>query len=639
LDFRIYPKRGMADPNASADVQLYDSVLRCFRKHHVEGDDSMDWKIFCEVLHTLDPTCTESQLEILRHRFIQEKSQPPEASSTVKEVKPGIRLEAALSWILKPQSEIKRSSLKKQRTNEFDEIEALRVRTASGAVILTLDLSSMDRSVMQLRQQVGEKLGRCVDEVKLIAFDRQLEDGEVCQDLVSKSDCLEVMVITQEIPQLDGGIPVLEQLDVLKQMIMTSSLEYQIDAATHLRKVLSVEVNPPIDQILELGVAPRLLELSQQMATPQLQFETLWAVLNIVSGNGRQTQAMVDLNAVPILLQILRESPAEDVKDQAVWAIGNIAGDSQPHRDLCIANDGVSAVLSVLQTCTKAAPLRNAMWTVSNFFRGTPKPNLDDLRPALPEICRHLRESRDQEILTDALWSLSYISDGPNNYIQAVIDTNVVPRVVELLSHESTSVGTPALRTVGNLVTGDDTQTDTVLNCNPFGAVMFLMSSTKMKIRKECCWLLSNICAGPLYQVQQIRDHGFFERFTVMARDEEMAVRKEAAFAIANASERTEVINDLLKAGCMTVMHELLDSHDNKLQDLCLTFIINLRKGLDDMPPSYRSDFLETFRLEDLKELLAAATAEGTRIKAADLIREMEEAELEESKAPAFAFP
>ena len=37
-----------------------------------------------------------------------------------------------------------------------------------------------------------------------------------------------------------------------------------------------VEVNPPIDQILELGVAPRLLELSQQMATPQLQFETLY---------------------------------------------------------------------------------------------------------------------------------------------------------------------------------------------------------------------------------------------------------------------------------------------------------------------------------------------------------------------------
>ncbi len=38
-------------------------------------------------------------------------------------------------------------------------------------------------------------------------------------------------------------------------------------------------------------------------------------------------------------------------------------------------------------------------------------------------------------------------------------------------------------------------------------------------------------------------------RFAIMARDPEMAVRKEAAFAIANASERTEVINDLLPLG------------------------------------------------------------------------------------------
>ena len=44
LNFRIHPKRGMADPDAdgsAVSVQLYDSVLRCFRKHHVEGDDSM----------------------------------------------------------------------------------------------------------------------------------------------------------------------------------------------------------------------------------------------------------------------------------------------------------------------------------------------------------------------------------------------------------------------------------------------------------------------------------------------------------------------------------------------------------------------------------------------------------------------
>lgn len=35
--------------------------------------------------------------------------------------------------------------------------------------------AGMDRSVMQLRAEVGALLGRCVDEVKLIAFQRQLE--------------------------------------------------------------------------------------------------------------------------------------------------------------------------------------------------------------------------------------------------------------------------------------------------------------------------------------------------------------------------------------------------------------------------------------------------------------------------------
>ena len=41
----------------------------------------------------------------------------------------------------------------------------------------------------------------------------------------------------------------------------------------------------------------------------------------------------------------------------------------------------------------------------------------------------------------------------------------VVPRLVELLGHPSPSVQTPALRAVGNIVTGNDEQTNCVLNC------------------------------------------------------------------------------------------------------------------------------------------------------------------------------
>lgn len=53
-------------------------------------------------------------------------------------------------------------------------------------------------------------------------------------------------------------------------------------------------------------------------------------------------------------------------------------------------------------------------------------------KPAIPALER-LIQSNDEEVLTDACWALSYLSDGTNDKIQAVIDAGVCPRLVELL--------------------------------------------------------------------------------------------------------------------------------------------------------------------------------------------------------------
>ena len=76
--------------------------------------------------------------------------------------------------------------------------------------------------------------------------------------------------------------------------------------------------------------------------------------------------------------------------------------------------------------------LRNATWTLSNFCRGKPQPDFGQVKAALPALAR-LIHSQDEEVLTDACWALSYLSDGTNDKIQEVINSGVCRRLVELL--------------------------------------------------------------------------------------------------------------------------------------------------------------------------------------------------------------
>ena len=73
----------------------------------------------------------------------------------------------------------------------------------------------------------------------------------------------------------------------------------------------------------------------------------------------------------------------------------------------------------------------------------------------------HLIHQVDEEVLVDACWALSYMSE-PADRIGHLIVAGVLPRLVMLLGHTSPNVQTPALRCIGNVATGTAEQTQAV---------------------------------------------------------------------------------------------------------------------------------------------------------------------------------
>jgi len=372
-----------------------------------------------------------------------------------------------------------------------------------------------------------------------------------------------------------------EKLKVLPQMVAnvhSNDPQLQLESTIAFRKLLSIERSPPIEEVIAAGVVPRFVQFLEFHQAPQLQFEAAWALTNIASGSSEQTRVVIEHGAVPIFVQLL-ESQNEEVREQAVWALGNIAGDSPQCRDFVLSRNALPLLLGDLKESSKLSMLRNATWTLSNFCRGKPQPPFEFVRNALPTLAR-LIYTTDEEVLTDACWALSYLSDGSNDKIQAVIEAGVSRRLVELLMHSSFSVQTPALRSVGNIVTGDDIQTQIVINVSALPCLLALLSSPKKGIRKEACWTISNITAGNRNQIAAVIEANIIPPLIDLLANAEFDIKKEAAWAISNATSggAPDQIKFLVDRGCIKPLCDLLTASDARVITVALEGLENILK-------------------------------------------------------------
>lgn len=332
-----------------------------------------------------------------------------------------------------------------------------------------------------------------------------------------------------------------------------------------VRKILSTEKNPPIDDVISLGKGGLLRRIIALMGDAEqhddLRFEAAWVVTNVASGDSRHTQLVVDFAAIRPLIELLH-TKNEDLIEQAVWCLGNIAGDSPKMRDVVFDSGVVSSLLIVAGALEsgefkKLSLRRNTIWLCSNLCRGKPVPKLTNVLPLMDFIAA-TAYGPDEEARSDALWALSYISDGDDARITAVIAGRqshiILPVLIAELQSKQSALVTPALRCLGNAVTGSNDLTDIVLQAGLLKHLAPLLRHPKRAIVKETCWTLSNVTAGSPQQVAQVLDPAFrllpllLDCFTSNHTPD---VQKEAAWAISNAvtSGDPDERDTLIRAG------------------------------------------------------------------------------------------
>lgn len=398
-----------------------------------------------------------------------------------------------------------------------------------------------------------------------------------------------------------------EDFSSLLTILANEGSEKAYVAVMRIRKLLSNEANPPIQEVISAG-GVEILHKAMKHEDERIRLEATWAITNLLSGNSQNTTKVLKSGCIATLVDLMNGEDSWGVKEQALWAFGNIAGDSTLWRDQVLEAGGLTAILSNLNENSRNY-MKQACWVVSNMVRGRPPPDPMYQIQAAPFVLSHLSLDNDSEINCDLLWALSYVTEKSLENIE--INQGNCELLVKFMSHAVISVSLPALRTIGNIISSTEAFTSVFLGIGILGKMNELLDHPKKNMRRETCWVLSNICAESNGSVQQVVFSGILPKVITLALEDDFPIRKEAMWVLANICDHCslDIKPQVLKMGIATPLTEGLESDDSKVRKVCIEGLTGVFKDIKElMGPEA---VLELVSVNDIMEKCKELASQG----------------------------
>nr|XP_053638290.1 importin subunit alpha-4-like isoform X2 [Cherax quadricarinatus] len=352
--------------------------------------------------------------------------------------------------------------------------------------------------------------------------------------------------------------------------MQSEEMAKKLEATVLVRKFLTQSSPSITETFLDADVlTPALANLKDKNQT--LVLETVWVLTNIASGESRFTQTLVERGLVEPLVEALG-APYSAVVEQAAWALSNIAADRREFRDQLVTAGVVKLLLAHLNNSTPDSFTRIIAWVLCNLFFHKPlNMSMEEVSLILQALKDQLLDHKNTQTQAEALKAMANFTDQGVEYIQQVVEAGMVEQLVAHLDSSESNMLSSALRAVGNIMTGTDSQTDAVLVAGVLPAYTRLLANcSDVKTRKEILWAISNITAGTSDQIQQVISSGLLTELGLAVQSDEFPIRKEAAWALSNITDvgTREQVDVLLHEDVIRHMLALLADLDPILVSL-----------------------------------------------------------------------